>query len=274
MMKRCAALGMMLMAAGVGHAEVVRYVLTGTVGVGTTSHPFHGVFSYENQSPGSTVYLPGNGPGSLQGFVSIYPEVVREFWIELDNGDRVTAPQGQIDVNNIEQAEAGAPLPEGLTLQVYPSGTTGTIDGVVIRYMYLAFLPVPSNFSWDALDAYFNGNAEHILQNDPSALPADIDPSLTGSALPQELLTVFNGGVFLGTVYDTTTLVNTIWTFELAPQECSADFNSDGQLNFFDVQAFLSLFASQDPSADMTGDGLFDFFDVQEFLGLFAGGCP
>ncbi|GAB4385829.1 MAG: hypothetical protein Kow0022_13170 [Phycisphaerales bacterium] len=55
---------------------------------------------------------------------------------------------------------------------------------------------------------------------------------------------------------------------------CAVDLNSDGELNFFDVQAFLSLFAAHDPAADFTQDGVFDFFDVQEFLSAFAEGCP
>jgi uncharacterized membrane protein len=56
--------------------------------------------------------------------------------------------------------------------------------------------------------------------------------------------------------------------------ECTADLNNDGALNFFDVSTFLGLFQSQDPSADYTGDGLFDFFDVSAFLSAFNAGCP
>ena len=56
--------------------------------------------------------------------------------------------------------------------------------------------------------------------------------------------------------------------------DCAVDLNSDGELNFFDVQMFLSLFAAHDPAADFTHDGSFDFFDVQEFLAAFANGCP
>ncbi len=55
---------------------------------------------------------------------------------------------------------------------------------------------------------------------------------------------------------------------------CTADFNSDGQLNFFDVQAFLAAFAIEDSSGDFNFDGQFDFFDVQSFLAAFSGGCP
>jgi len=55
---------------------------------------------------------------------------------------------------------------------------------------------------------------------------------------------------------------------------CAADLNDDGALNFFDVQAFLGLFAAGDPAADFTGDGVLNFFDVQAFLAAFSAGCP
>ncbi|GAB4386879.1 MAG: hypothetical protein Kow0022_17130 [Phycisphaerales bacterium] len=56
---------------------------------------------------------------------------------------------------------------------------------------------------------------------------------------------------------------------------CLADFATPfGVLDFFDVQAFLSLWAGHDPLADLTGDGMYDFFDVQAFLTVFSAGCP
>ena len=56
--------------------------------------------------------------------------------------------------------------------------------------------------------------------------------------------------------------------------DCVADFNHDGVLDFFDVQAFLDAFSAGDSSADLTNDGVFDFFDVQAFLQAFSIGCP
>ncbi len=47
-----------------------------------------------------------------------------------------------------------------------------------------------------------------------------------------------------------------------------------GELDFFDVSAFLSAFNSGQPSADFNNDGVFDFFDVSGFLTLFNAGCP
>ena len=55
---------------------------------------------------------------------------------------------------------------------------------------------------------------------------------------------------------------------------CLADFNGDGEIDFFDVQLFLTAFSSQNPIADLNGDQSFDFFDVQIFLQAFSAGCP
>ena len=47
-----------------------------------------------------------------------------------------------------------------------------------------------------------------------------------------------------------------------------------GELNFFDVSAFLSAFMDESGEADLNFDGLFNFFDVSVFLQLYAQGCP
>jgi len=59
-----------------------------------------------------------------------------------------------------------------------------------------------------------------------------------------------------------------------AVSDCPADINGDGDLNFFDVSAFLSAFAAMEPVADFNDDGTHNFFDVSDFLGAFADGCP
>lgn len=55
---------------------------------------------------------------------------------------------------------------------------------------------------------------------------------------------------------------------------CTADFNNDGQLNFFDVSLFLGAFTNADPVADLNNDTQFNFFDISIFLSEFAAGCP
>ncbi|MCL4220644.1 MAG: VCBS repeat-containing protein [Phycisphaerales bacterium] len=59
------------------------------------------------------------------------------------------------------------------------------------------------------------------------------------------------------------------------PPPCVADFNHDGQLNFFDAAGFLSAFSNQLPQADLAPPtGEFNFFDVAAFLAAFSAGCP
>ena len=54
---------------------------------------------------------------------------------------------------------------------------------------------------------------------------------------------------------------------------CPADFNGDGQVDFFDYLDFVQAFASDDPSADFNGDGQVDFFDYLDFVIAYDAGC-
>lgn len=54
---------------------------------------------------------------------------------------------------------------------------------------------------------------------------------------------------------------------------CAADLNGDGNLNFFDVQLFLDMFAANNLDVDFNNDTVLNFFDVQIYLNLFGAGC-
>tara|TARA_R110002111_G_C5970004_1_gene370247 strand:- start:79 stop:897 length:819 start_codon:yes stop_codon:yes gene_type:complete len=78
-----------------------------------------------------------------------------------------------------------------------------------------------------------------------------------------------------------TTYQPTRWGYEtdpdtavVVPDSCSADFNIDGVLNYFDVSSFVLAYVAQDPAADLVGDGAIDPRDLFEFLSLFNAGCP
>ena len=58
------------------------------------------------------------------------------------------------------------------------------------------------------------------------------------------------------------------------PLPCAADFNGDGNFNYFDVAFFIEAFLMSYPVADINGDGLFNFFDVFEFIAASQAGCP
>ena len=59
------------------------------------------------------------------------------------------------------------------------------------------------------------------------------------------------------------------------PDTCAADITGDGNLNFFDLAAYLDLFNSGDPAADLAApSGVLNFFDLAAYLDLYNAGCP
>ncbi len=268
-------------AAATSQAAVVFYDFTGITNVGGQTRTFTGVFEYDAGVASSTVYFPGQSAPVQQGFQSTFVGAIRGLSISLDNGESVHGGIGYIHNNNIQQAEPGAQVPPGQSLQAYSSGVSGTINGLQITGLYLAFLPVTPNFSWDALDEYFNGNAEALLQANPSLLPGSIDPALTGTALPADLLTVFTGGLFLGTFHGNTTTVNSIMSFTLrGPAGCYANCDQSTIapiLNVNDFSCFLNRYAAGSSMANCDGSTIAPILNVNDFtcfLNRYAAGCP
>ena len=95
-----------------------------------------------------------------------------------------------------------------------------------------------------------------------SAVSIDQDMAIIGSSIDDHTM---DPGSNAGSAY--------IFDLGCAANICPGDLNQDGQLNFFDITAFLNAFSQQDPIADITSDGVWDFFDISAFLALFSAGC-
>jgi photosystem II stability/assembly factor-like uncharacterized protein len=54
---------------------------------------------------------------------------------------------------------------------------------------------------------------------------------------------------------------------------CRADFDRNGQVDFFDYLDFVQAFGADEASADIDGNGQIDFFDYLEFAAAFSAGC-
>ena len=54
---------------------------------------------------------------------------------------------------------------------------------------------------------------------------------------------------------------------------CAADFNHDGDVNFFDYLDFADAYSANDPSADFNHDGEINFFDYLDFVDAYSAGC-
>ena len=60
---------------------------------------------------------------------------------------------------------------------------------------------------------------------------------------------------------------------DVTPPPCDADFNDDGQVDFFDYLDFVAAFNAEDAAADFNGDQIIDFFDYLDFVQAFDAGC-
>lgn len=66
-----------------------------------------------------------------------------------------------------------------------------------------------------------------------------------------------------------------MWLDTGACADCPADLNGDGQLNFFDLSAFIGAYNAQSPDADLAAPfDVFNFFDVAAYIALYNDGCP
>ena len=64
-------------------------------------------------------------------------------------------------------------------------------------------------------------------------------------------------------------------TDSLPSGNCDVDFAEPfGELDFFDVSTYITLYNAQDPAADLNQDGSISFFDVSLFIKAFNAGCP
>ena len=114
---------------------------------------------------------------------------------------------------------------------------------------------------------------DQMIETDLGMLPLGFDfGGLTGKQVTNGVVDINDNGQVAFAAF----LRNgTIGVFVATPvMGCAADFTGEGDLDFFDVSAFLSAFGAMDPAADFTGEGDFDFFDVSAFLAAFAEGCP
>ncbi|MGV6813735.1 MAG: S8 family serine peptidase [Phycisphaerales bacterium] len=98
----------------------------------------------------------------------------------------------------------------------------------------------------------------------------ELDVPVTAIAIPNmrvRLTSTTAGSIFVDNMY--------VGVDELVAGCNAADLAEPfGELNFFDVSAFLAAFSSSSPDADLNGDGAFNFFDISQYLSTFNAGCP
>lgn len=139
----------------------------------------------------------------------------------------------------------------------------------------------PNPIDLDLMIAIYCGDYDI---NDPLTNLDQIDDDSAGYPNPAVLGTSFLDPDIVYTVVVSSyssyaPSLNGDYRIELGPDlyfstACLADISDDGNVDFFDISTFLTLYNSSNPIADFNHDGNLDFFDISAFLTAFSAGCP
>lgn len=146
----------------------------------------------------------------------------------------------------------------------YSSVAAGTNDHAQVGFVQ------PHPGGWDARRAAFwAGSADSFV---------DLHAHLEGEFMASQAISIDADGVIHGMGLRPNGNGHPMWhavVWTPVAANCPADFNADGQLNFFDLSAYLNAFTSESPDADLAAPfGAWNFFDVSAYLALFNQGCP
>ena len=95
----------------------------------------------------------------------------------------------------------------------------------------------------------------------------------TTSVLTIDNLNLAESGTFTCTLTNSCGSTTTRPALLTVLPACRADFNADGNVDFFDYLDFVDAFTAGSHTADITGDGELDFFDYLDFVDAFSAGC-
>jgi hypothetical protein len=117
-------------------------------------------------------------------------------------------------------------------------------------------------------------SARTKIGNTEVNMPRNNSPILDAGTLAGILLSDQVGNARPYDAYGSGVALPDLGAVERQIPNCAADLNDTGNLDIFDVFAFLDLFNNANAIADFTGDGTHDIFDVFAFLDAFNQGCP
>ncbi len=147
----------------------------------------------------------------------------------------------------------------------HPADATEPAGGTAEFAAGLFFAPGPRTYRWQK---FVSGSWVNVDNNDRIS-------GATTAQLRIDDLGPADAGYYRLRITKECGTINSNAAALTVTDACPADFDGNGQLNFFDFAGFMSAYNTQQASADLASPfGVWNFFDVSAFISLYNAGCP
>jgi hypothetical protein len=262
-------------------SEVLRSALRGTPGLvhprelGLRSGDVFGLVAdmFSNDSP--------SGWADQDSNVNLIGDVLRDridiIEEEIERGlQRPSATPGYVgwmlaELNHLRETAFELAVDD-----MYSSNDSGMVEvtaaeGLLSNDVMQEFTSVLVDTAYEIDSAYVAPQHGQVTVNADGSFSYQADPGFVGS----DSFTYRTEAQINGTTNTAYSAPATVVIKVNDPSCNDADLASPfGELNFFDVSAFLVAFNASDAAADLNDDGEFNFFDVSGFLVAYGDGCP
>ncbi len=233
----------------------------------------------------ATGTIVGSSTGVLPGtpFFDIDP-----FFSSDGNGEsvgtvaveRFQRPNGVLAFGNATIQNAGAN---------FGSGRICNLDSMNLDMQFNAAIRrVRIDYQYAGAPVNLQVNGSTMYVGSTSSIPAAIAPGISASKVESQDGPIIRGRLTINSdSFDvdpwpifglrfggqSISLDNITVYSDTVISDCDADFNGDGEVDFFDYLDFVDSFSSLSPESDFNGDGSIDFFDYLDFVDAFSVGC-
>ena len=217
---------------------------------------------------------PGSDASQIGTLLRDRIDIIEE---EIERGlQRPSATPGYVGWMLAELSHLRGTASELATDDTYSAGINGSIevsptDGLLSNDVMQEYSTVLVDLSYETNPEYVAPQHGQVTVNADGSFSYQADPGFVGSdSFTYRATATVNGTT--NTVFSAPATV----VLKVSNPSCNdADLATPyGELNFFDVSAFLVAYNASDPVADFNGDVQFNFFDVSAFLTAFGNGCP
>ena len=268
--------------------EVEFFVTAESLNIGTVSYPIDTTgglpsFTVADVTPGETFNFESSAGWTVSGSAGD-GQWTRSIPVNGGRGDPITDADGSGAAFVTDNAAGNSDVDDGITVLTSPVLDASALQNPAVSYQRWLVNDIGSNPNSETMVIEISndsGSSWTTLETvDPNSLEAsggwiyrvfNIADFVTPTASMRLRFTVSD---IIGTVIEGAVDDVRLFGLSCTVDDCAADVDESGDLDFSDVTAFLAALDAADAAADFDSSGELDFLDVITYLAALEAGCP